>query len=195
MRKRMQAVLAVTGIVLGSALAAGTPASAEASPAVRQATSVNVPKSVTAQLERAVQQARKDGRSAAAGSVCYTVHIRNHGWQSARCNGEVAGTVGANTPIEAIEIATSGTGGLCINAHIQNTGWQGQRCAADKVQIGAGTTGQGRSIEALDINLGGNTGAQGHVQNRGWLPAEYKDWVRVGTTGENLALEAIRVWT
>ncbi|MFJ9953621.1 hypothetical protein [Kitasatospora sp. NPDC091207] len=28
----------------------------------------------------------------------------------------------------------------------------------------------------------------------GWLPAEYRDWVRLGTTERNLALEAIRIW-
>ncbi|MBB5938554.1 hypothetical protein [Streptomyces zagrosensis] len=198
MRRRMQTVLAVAGIVLGSALAGVAPASAEASPAARHATSASIPESVVTQLESAVQQARKDGRSAAAPVVCYTVHIRDYGWQSPRCNSETAGSVGQNTPIEAILIQTAGTGGFCVNAHLQNTGWQGTRCGADDVQVPAGSTGQAVSVEALDINLGwtrgANTGAQGHVQNYGWQAAQYRDWVRVGTTGENRTLEAVRIW-
>ncbi|MFE6056087.1 hypothetical protein ACFQ6N_35525 [Kitasatospora sp. NPDC056446] len=166
---------------------------------MKTAPAVSLPDTVASKLKDAVQKHQSTVRSTvAASSVCYVAHVRNLGWQDPVCNGAVAGTIGQNAPIEAVAIQTAGTGGACINAHVQNLGWLGKVCILDGESRAVGTTGMALSLEAFDVDLGhtryANTGGQAHVQNSGWLPAEYGDWVRLGTTGQNLALEAIRIW-
>ena len=64
--------------------------------------------------------------------------------------------------IEAIEIKTS-QGGIQYRAHVANIGWQGW------VRDGAtaGTTGQGRKIEALEIRIVG--GGPDPIPNEDWV--------------------------
>ena len=79
-------------------------------------------------------------------------------------------------------------------AHVGGIGWQNY---VDTDEV-AGTTGQGRALEALKINvesLGGTSGSieyQAHVSGIGW-----QNYVgtneTAGTTGQGRALEAIKV--
>jgi uncharacterized protein YjdB len=84
----------------------------------------------------------------AVGNICYSVHVQDIGWQGARCNMDLAGTIGEGRRIEAIIIARS-SGGVCYSAHVQSVGWQGVRCNNEV----AGTVGQGLRMEALRVAI------------------------------------------
>lgn len=78
--------------------------------------------------------------------------------------------------------------GLLYQAHVEGIGWQGW------VQNGqtAGTTGQSKRVEAIQIDARGETYAKAHVQDIGWV--DYgkitKDTV-IGTTGQAKRLECL----
>ncbi|MDR3242071.1 MAG: glucosaminidase domain-containing protein [Lactobacillaceae bacterium] len=79
--------------------------------------------------------------------------------------------------------------------HVQDIGWQG--FVADGAT--AGTTGQGKRLEAINIKLANqdasNSGSiqyQTHVQNIGWQ-GWTQDGGLSGTQGQGLRLEAIRI--
>ncbi|MEW2576332.1 hypothetical protein [Streptomyces syringium] len=139
------------------------------------------------------------GKRATAGPdariVCYRAHVAGIGWQSAVCDGSIAGTTGQSRAIEALEVATGNVGGLCLNAHLQGIGWQGTRCGADYTNVVVGTTGQSRRMEALSVSVNsGSVAARAHVQNLGWLGSVRGNPVTVGTTGRSLRLEAVQLW-
>lgn len=79
---------------------------------------------------------------------------------------------------------------ITYKAHVSNQGWQSERREGDI----AGTTGQGKSIEALYINLHGTNTLRYcvYVDGLGW-----SNWVRsgemAGTTGEGRPIKAIMV--
>ena len=153
--------------------------------------------------------------------IYYRVHAADIGWMNWTKNGDPAGTTGESRKIEAIQIAivkknsivnfTSGVTdiafrggnniskyfGIIYQAHTANIGWM------NWVENGkiAGTTGQSRSMEALNIKIYGNDGEQysdlsvqyrAHVANIGWM-----DWVKdgqtAGTTGRSLPMEAVEI--
>lgn len=113
------------------------------------------------------------------------------------------GTRGEGLRLEGLYIELTGDlpagAGISYQVHVQNKGWM------DPVQNGvlAGTTAKGLRIEAVRINLIGLDGYdvyyRGHVQNRGNIPYENNEWgwvkngADLGTTGENLRLEAIQI--
>ncbi|EFG08256.1 Polysaccharide deacetylase [Streptomyces clavuligerus] len=133
--------------------------------------------------------------TAAARSVCYRAHVTGIGWLAPVCNGGLAGSVGGNRAVEAVEIATSETGGICAGAHLADLGWERTRCAPNGASVTVGTTGESRAMEALTLETGlGAMAAQGHVQDLGWMEPQAGLSVTVGTTGRHKRLEAIRVW-
>lgn len=87
---------------------------------------------------------------------------------------------------------TQNISSVLYRAHVQDIGWQSW------TQNGytAGTTGQNKRIEAVNIKLSDNVSGgieyQAHVENLGW-----QDWVSngqlSGTTGQKLQMEAIRI--
>ncbi|MFG2709441.1 hypothetical protein ACGFX2_02665 [Streptomyces goshikiensis] len=80
---------------------------------------------------------------------------------------------------------------VCYSAHVQDIGWQAAVCDG---QI-AGTTGQGRRMEALGVQVGsGGVAAQAHIANYGWLNSAAGNPVYVGSTGQSLQMEAVRIW-
>jgi len=105
--------------------------------------------------------------------------------------------------LEGLRIELTGAvpsgAGISYQVHVQNKGWMGT------VQNGdfAGTTGDSLRIEAIKINLTGLDGYEvyyrGHVQNKGNIPVVDNTWgwvkngAELGTTGENLRLEAIEI--
>ncbi|MFJ3877941.1 polysaccharide deacetylase [Streptomyces sp. NPDC090077] len=185
---------AVLGMALAGVLGATGVAGAQERPAPERGGAVaEAPASVVADVEAAA--ARQHALAPAARVVCYAAHVQDIGWQSAVCDGAVAGTTGQSRRMEAVTIATSGTGGVCANAHLADIGWQGWRCAADGKAVTAGTTGQSRRMEALGVQVGsGNVAAQAHVADYGWLNAAGGNPVYVGTTGQSRRMEALRVW-
>ncbi|WP_432020944.1 discoidin domain-containing protein [Streptomyces sp. 1222.5] len=80
-------------------------------------------------------------------------------------------------------------------AHVHNLGWQSFNGVNGTY---AGTTGLSDSIEALRLTAHGSGGIRvhAHVQNIGWQPWQYAadgKQVEVGTTGQNLRLEALEI--
>ncbi|KOU35172.1 hypothetical protein ADK54_38220 [Streptomyces sp. WM6378] len=127
--------------------------------------------------------------------ICYAAHVQDIGWQSAVCDGSVAGTTGQSRRMEALAISTSGVGGVCADAHLADIGWQGWRCGGDGTVVTVGTTGQSRRMEALGVQVGtGSVGAQAHVEGYGWLSSVTGNPVYVGTTGQSRRMEAVRIW-
>lgn len=153
--------------------------------------------------------------------IYYRVHISDYGWLAWTCNGKIAGSVGYGLPIEAIQIKlvrkdstdkpdTSGRAYLSeslihkisYSAHVSNIGWQSYVSTGEV----AGTTGQGRNMEALqmmlpDASAVGESGInyydggieyRAHVSDIGW-----QNWVRnneiAGTTGQGKKMEALQI--
>ena len=69
---------------------------------------------------------------------------------------------------------------------MENLGW------SDWVSNGqvAGTTGQSRRIEAIEIK---SNKVQEHIQNVGWMPGSTGTNIKIGTEGKALRLEAFRI--
>lgn len=82
---------------------------------------------------------------------------------------------------------------LTYQTHIQGIGWTG----AKNNEQQSGTTGQAKRLEAIKINLAGNSYAGSlsynvHVQNIGWQGWKTSGQ-QAGTTGEAKRLEAIQI--
>lgn len=153
--------------------------------------------------------------------IYYRVHISDYGWLAWTCNGQIAGSVGYGLPIEAIQIKlvrkdsadkpdTSGRSYLskdlihkiAYSAHVSNVGWQSYVSTGEV----AGTTGQGKNMEALQMMLpdasavgessinyyNGDIEYRAHVSDIGW-----QNWVRnneiAGTTGQSKKMEALQI--
>lgn len=127
-------------------------------------------------------------------------HIAVNGWQTVK-NGTdlVAGTTGQNKGIEAIAMAVkpqSSTylGGILYNAHISGLGWQGWKSDGNI----AGTVGQARNLEAIQIKLSGDMEKycdiyyRAHVSEFGWL-GWAKNGESAGSSGYAYKLQAIEV--
>lgn len=149
------------------------------------------------------------------GGVRYKVHVQNVGWMDWVSDGAVAGTTGQGLRLEALRIEL--TGGLdsdysiYYQVHAQDLGWMGW--SSDGAM--AGTAGLGKRLEALRIRLVRKDGTapvstaaprvvkdalsgQAHVQNVGWQDQRTADsgsHLVLGTTGQALRLEALRVLT
>lgn len=73
-------------------------------------------------------------------------------------------------------------------AHVQNIGWQAWKYDGET----AGTTGQNKGLEAIQIDYNKDVYAKAHIQNIGW-----KDYGKItkntiiGTTGQNKSIEAL----
>ncbi|MDK2943233.1 MAG: hypothetical protein PWP56_2746, partial [Acetobacterium sp.] len=128
--------------------------------------------------------------------VYYSTHVQNVGWQAARENGEISGTVGQGLRLEGIKILIDNSEVNAViqyQTHIQNIGWQAT------VSNGSlsGTTGQSLRLEGIRIELDGvdwnlyDVYYRVHAQNFGWL-----DWAKngadAGTEGMGLRLEGIQ---
>jgi len=123
--------------------------------------------------------------------VEYSVHVADRGWIGWAKDGETSG--GEGRRMEAIRIAVPGLPGTVrYRAHIQDHGWQ------DWIKEGrmAGTTGQSRRMEAIQIELrdapGWSIQYSVYVSDLGW-----SEWVRdgeaAGTTGQSRAIEGIKI--
>ncbi|MCI8464565.1 MAG: L,D-transpeptidase family protein [Lachnospiraceae bacterium] len=137
----------------------------------------------------------------------YRTHVQTYGWMDWKSNGELSGTVGESKRLEAIEIRLVPKDGqededtsyvqpdnVGYSVHVQSYGWQ------EEVEGGeaAGTVGESKRLEAIQIALKKSGGVSGgieyrtHVQSYGWM-----NWVEEGgisgTSNESKRLEAIQI--
>ncbi|MCX4546721.1 hypothetical protein [Streptomyces sp. NBC_01565] len=87
-------------------------------------------------------------------------------------------------------------GKVCYRAHVAGKGWMEWNCDGQF----AGTVGENRAIEALDIQIWGRGYfcADAHIRNVGWQDPMGKcmpsgQVKRVGTVGQALPMEAVRI--
>ena len=125
-------------------------------------------------------------------SVQYEGHFAYTDWMEYWAqDGQIAGTADGNQ-MEAIKIQTTDYG-ITYRAHVAFDDWQGW------VSNGsiAGTVGQAKSLQAIEINLVGaptnlHVSYRVYVEGQGW-----QEWVSdgttAGTTGLGLAIQAIEI--
>ena len=140
------------------------------------------------------------------GSVEYSTHVQNIGWQNFVSDGNIAGTVGSSLRIEAIKIRLTGDLAnhydIYYRVHSQNIGWLDWAKNGEE----AGTLDCSLRLEGIEIKLvSKGLGAPGstdtpfkekkgvsyssHIQNIGWQ--EYvKNGKTSGTLGKSLRIEA-----
>ncbi len=120
----------------------------------------------------------------------------NGNWQNETGNGEMSGSTGACTPIEAfsVHIDDGSNTNVQYQAYVSDIGWQDPQSNGTP----AGVTGQGKHIEALVMNLGGDDAGlydlyyQVYVQDYGWL-GWAKNGEMAGTVNGNKQVEAFHV--
>ncbi len=136
-------------------------------------------------------------------SLRYRAHVQNKGWMSEKTEGQI-GTTGQSLRMEAftirvVEQTADGkekklSGAVEYRAHVQNIGWQ------NWVSDGgtAGTTGQKKQIEAVQIRLTGSLQGKYDIYYRAHC-ADYGDlgWAKngetAGTTGFEKSLQALTI--
>lgn len=135
-------------------------------------------------------------------TVRYRVHIQDVGWTSWVENGEIAGKTSHSKKIEAIqiEIIEKNNGNSNKLGVEYYTYLEGNSLKENEIfenGEAAGTTGQNRKMEAINIELvNANENASikymVHVQDKGWM-----DWVKngelAGVLNKGLKIEAIRI--
>lgn len=142
-------------------------------------------------------------------NLYYRVHVQILGWLPWAANGNAAGTLGYGYRIEAIEAQLvhhsqqgPSTGDsyvekaptILANTHVARKGWLGEENAS----IQTGTTGEGLSIQALQLRLsnnayGGGLSYQSHLAHRGWESNWSQNGETSGTVGLSLSMQAIRI--
>lgn len=148
-----------------------------------------------------------NGKIADDYDVYYSVYVAGYGWLGWAKNGESAGTEGLSLQAEAIKVALVKHGegapsssapaylnspNLELKASISGSGWQGA------VHNGgmAGTTGKGRSIQALSIKVSspvlGGISYAAHVSNIGWQAAVC-DGAVAGTVDQGRKIECVKM--
>lgn len=151
-------------------------------------------------------------------SVNYAVHAQSFGWMAPVKDGERAGSIGKSKRVEAISFAlnTNGvlgkdgnpiTGGIKLRAHVQGIGWQNWiSVEADSCTVNgnidnknyAGTMGQSKRIEAIEIALTGELAKEYdvlyrvHGQSYGWQSAK-SNGETAGSIGQRKRIEAIEI--
>lgn len=144
--------------------------------------------------------------------IYYRTHLQSHGWMGWAKNGAPSGSSGYGKRLEAIEIqvvpkngpvlddgkeayiAYVAPDGIKYSVHVQTYGWQAETGNGGI----AGTVGEAKRLEAIQISLEKNREMSGsllyrtHVQSFGWM-----DWVEEGrmsgTSGMAKRLEAIQI--
>ena len=140
----------------------------------------------------------QEGVDGSGPHVSVTAHVSSVGWLGTVSDGATAGTTGRSLSLEAVKVSLSNaeaSGSMEVNAHVSNIGWQGwdEPSASE-----GGTTGQSRSIEALQFRLTGEMAGlydvyyRVHASNIGWM-GWAKDGESAGTTGYGRKLEAVQV--
>lgn len=121
------------------------------------------------------------------GDVSYQAYVRDIGWLSWKCDGQMSGTTGQNRRIEALRIRADGI--KSVTVHIKDDGDTQFNPANDTI---IGTTGQSKRIEAIKIDADEPIVYSVHQKDSGWT-----DWVLpgnwAGTKGISKQLEAFKI--
>lgn len=135
-------------------------------------------------LDYIVEQANKINSS----KLKYRSHISGIGWQAWKNNGEVSGTTGKASSIEAIQIDYDKE--VYAKAHIEKDGWKDfGKITKDTV---IGTTGKSKRLECLCLK--GQFKYRVHIQNVGWSCWTNADGIAtLGSVGQGLGIEAIQI--
>lgn len=150
---------------------------------------------------------RLTGPLSSAYDIYYRMHVSNYGWLGWAKNGATAGTTGLAEHAEAIQVAIVPAGAaapgdtsrpsidapqLTYSAYAAGRGW------LSTVSGGmAGTSGQGRAIEAFKVNvsssgISGGVSYRAHVSNVGWMNAVSSNGV-AGMPGKGQQVEAVQM--
>ena len=123
------------------------------------------------------------------GRISCRVHLRDIGWCNWRSDGDMAGSVGQNRRIEAIQV--KGIERTDVTVHVANKGdIEYKNITGDDI---LGTTGEGRRVEAIKIT-GDNAHYvyKVHQKDLGWTKwIQNGEWA--GEKGKAKQLEAIRI--
>lgn len=129
-------------------------------------------------------------------TVSYRSHVSNVGWMSTVANGNTSGVVGSKNAIEALSprVTWYGHGGsISSRAHVSGIGWQNWSSG------NIGTTGQSRSIEAVQFRLNGEISGVYDIWYRvyaselgGWL-GWASNGTPVGSTAKGAAVQGIQI--
>ena len=159
-------------------------------------------------------QIRLTGEMAQHYDIYYRVHSQTYGWLGWAKNGEYAGTAGYSKRLEAIQIqlypknasnapaqttrsyiANTEAGTLTYASFVEGSGWQNAVSAGTI----SGTTGQGKQLEAVKINLENvKDGLKGGIQYSACLETGgWQNWVNggaaAGVTDHSSRIEAMKV--
>lgn len=146
-------------------------------------------------------------------SVWYRVHVQGYGWLGWAKDGDSAGTEGLSKRLESIEVIAlpkgqvpddydSSVGAmkkktLSYSAHIQDFGTQTDFSDSVDEPITLGTTGEGKRLEGLTLQLDGDLSQLGisygaHIQDIGWQE-DRSNGSFAGTTGQSKRIEALHI--
>lgn len=140
---------------------------------------------------------RHGSNASPAATVSYQAHVQDWGWMGWVSEGQVAGTLGQDRRLEALQVSLSGSTSpsaeVCYQGHVENYGWMGEVCGNGQT---IGTTGQALRLEAVRIRLRNAPDLsicyKAYVQGTGWQN-EVCDGEVAGTTGLALRMEAITI--
>ena len=137
------------------------------------------------------------------GTVTYSAHVKNLGWMDPAADGAMAGTQGKSLQMEALKINLSNPkdetgavigGSIEYRAHVQDYGWRNWAGNGQE----AGTTGESKRLEAVEIRLTGELAEKYDVYYRthvsgygtlGWA----KNGETAGTTQLAHAVESVEI--
>lgn len=129
-------------------------------------------------------------------TVSYRSHVSNVGWTSAVTNGNTSGFINSRNAIEALTpgVTWYGHGGsISSRAHVSGIGWQNWSSG------NIGTTGQSRSIEAVQFRLNGEISDVYDIWYRvyaselgGWL-GWASNGTPAGSTAKGAAVQGIQI--
>jgi uncharacterized protein YjdB len=128
------------------------------------------------------------------GGICYAADVQGLGYQSDRCNGQVAGTTGQSRAIYHLHISLRNmpNSHVCYSAHVQDYGWMREVCDGQE----AGRVGvTGLRIEALRIRLTGLGSGQSTVVGGTSLTDRTAICVRNESTSEPASFKAVSFTT
>lgn len=128
--------------------------------------------------------------------IKYEAHCQGIGWMDQKHDGETAGTTGESRRLEAFRLHLPDGITANVKTHVQGVGWK--TISDIKGDTVIGTTGQGKRLEAFEISSvkglpeGKKLHYAAHVQSIGWMEATAG--YPVGSMGQGLRIEAIKVW-
>ena len=158
-------------------------------------------------------QIKLTGSAGDSFSVWYRVHAQDYGWLGWAKDGDSAGTEGLSKRLESIEVIVLPKGqvpddydssvgamkkkALSYSTHIQDYGTQTGFSDSVDEPITLGTTGEGKRLEGLTLQLDGDLSQLGisygaHIQDIGWQE-DRSNGSFAGTTGQSKRIEALHV--